>query len=168
MIHLISGWLGSCLTSPYGEHLWEKYFWKKGGIYWCALFPATVQSSSRCKWIFMSYHTVTVERDKPHIPAFLWVLVPKGQDVRGPTATVTHHHRHWGSVSQVLQYDRDHIRTPLQYQSHHWNTLSDPCGESRNVSEKRGGCVRPWGWLLQGKPIKKIKGEGCIFSPLLV
>lgn len=142
------------------------------GTYWCALFCATVQSSSICKWIFISYRTITMERDKPHIPAFLWVLVPKGQDVRGTAAAVTHHHRHWWSVSQVLQYDRDHIWTPLHYQSHHWNTLSDPCGENRNVRKKRerekGACVQPWGWLLQGKPIKKIKGEGCIFSPLPV
>lgn len=129
----------------------------------CALFRATVQSSSICKLIFMSYRTVTVERDKPHIPAFLWVLVPKGQDVRGPTAAVTHHHRHWRSVSQVLQYDRDHIRTPLHYQSHHWNTLSDPCRESRNVSEKRGDVCDRGGGCYKENQSKRLKVKGVFF-----
>ncbi len=140
VIHLWAGWFVHVLEVLMEKINVEKTA-EKVGAYCCALFCATVQSSSVCKWKFISYCTVTVERDKAHIPALLWVLMPKGQDVRGTTAAVTHHHGHRRSVSQVLKHDRDHIRTPLQYQSHHWNTLSDPCGENRNVSEKVCMCA---------------------------
>lgn len=71
------------------------------------------------------------------IPSLLRVFVSKGQDVGGSATAITHHHRDWRSVPEVLQHYGDHIGTSLHNQSHHRHTLTNTCTRIEWEQEKQ-------------------------------
>lgn len=85
----------------------------------------------------------------------------EGQDVRGPPAAVTHHHRDGWRVPEVLQHDRDDIRPPLHDERHHRDTLADTCRSVEEEQEAGGGGVEVDGeWLQSGKNKNQDHREG--------
>ena len=73
--------------------------------------------------------TREIINSKRSSPVLLTISVSKGNDVRGSTAAVTDHNWDGRILLQTLQHDGDDVRTPLEYQAHHrdpltqtWNT----------------------------------------------
>lgn len=64
------------------------------------------------------------------IPSLLSIFVSEGQNIGGPAAAITNHHRDRRCVPEVLQHDGDDIRTPLYDESHHGYTLTNACKDS--------------------------------------
>lgn len=140
------GWFHSWLKCPNGENEWENYCWKLDG-YCCALACTTVQSSSI--WIFISCHNVTVERKiNLTYPPSSEYLCPKA---RMSEARPLPSHTTTGTGGVSLRYSRT-IEMTFGPPSTIRATTGTPCPIPADETQ-----------MLQGKAIKKIKGERCFF-----
>lgn len=77
------------------------------------------------KWISCVWSSIMCECEC--IPSLLRVFVTEGQDVWGPAAAITHHHRDGRCVPEILQHNGDHIWASFYDESHHWHPLTNTC-----------------------------------------
>lgn len=140
---------------------------EKVGIYWCALFYDTVQSSSICKLIFISYHNITVERDNLTYPPSSEYLCPKA---RMSEARPLPSHTTTGTGGVSLRYSST-IEITFGPPSTIRATTGTPCPIpvektetwERNVSEKRWNvCDRGGGYYKENQS-KRLKVKGAFF-----